>query len=529
MVKKISFIKLIRLWGIIFISSLVGIIISIDIIITYNDFNIRMDTLRTNYIKQQKKDVKREVNRVVEMISCERMQDKNDEHTKRRWLERINYIRFGKNDNGYLFAGSWDGISLAHGDIPELIGKDILDFTDSKGNKTSQLLIATSKIEGGGFVPFWWIKPDTGIESSKITYVEGIPDWEMLIAAGIYDDDIEHDITILHNTLNEQMISKIGVLIIFIIITFCVFIFLFNFLSGKLKKDFNLFISFFKNAALSDKKIDNKFINYIELEQVSEYINQMIQDKSDVQQTISDERLKTERRLEQSRKMESIGTLTSGIAHDFNNILFIIKGNIELLMMTDKNEKFDIIIKASNRAIKLIEQITSFSRHDDVELKDVNIKPIIVESINLSKSSISENTSIISDIKDGNYIVKTDEIKIGQVVLNLITNACHAVEDIEGKILISLKNINIHNGDLIKKNLPKGDYAQLKITDNGCGIDPENLDKIFDPYFTTKDISKGTGLGLSIVYGIIKESKGFINVQSELNIGTTFDIFIPLV
>jgi signal transduction histidine kinase len=227
--------------------------------------------------------------------------------------------------------------------------------------------------------------------------------------------------------------------------------------------------------------------------------------------------------------MESIGTLTSGIAHDFNNILFIIKGNIELLMMTDKNEKFDIIIKASNRAIKLIEQITSFSRHDDVELKDVNIKPIIVESINLSKSSISENTSIISDIKDGNYIVKTDEIKIGQVVLNLITNACHAVEDIEGKILISLKNINIHNGDLIKKNLPKGDYAQLKITDNGCGIDPENLDKIFDPYFTTKDISKGTGLGLSIVYGIIKESKGFINVQSELNIGTTFDIFIPLV
>jgi len=241
---------------------------------------------------------------------------------------------------------------------------------------------------------------------------------------------------------------------------------------------------------------------------------------------------RSNKRLNQVQKMESISTLIGGIAHDFNNILFIISGNIQLLMLDcldEQKENFEAMNIATDRGVNLIKQIGLFTKQSSEKLQNIDITSLIKENIDLSRSSIPKNIDIISDIEDAKHIVKADQSKIGRIALNLITNAFHAVEETNGKITITLRNVNIQNGDLIKFNLPHGNYVQLIVTDNGYGIPPDIVDRIFDPYFTTKEKEKGTGLGLSIVYGIVKEAGGFVNVYSEVDRGTTFNIYIPSV
>jgi len=440
MSKKTGFIKLIRLWGVVFLMALAGVIVGIDLFTTYHDFNIRMDNMRTDYVEQQKKASKREVERVVTMINNERTQsealakkeiksrvleacsiaqniyeqnkalksdaeiqkmivdaltpirfndakgfyfihslsgenildptypsgegqniinlqdsrgeyvvkkelkllsekeegfligywpkpdrdptkdfkkiafvkifkpynwsigtglyvDDIEEQIKATWMERINHIHFGKNLVGYLFAVDWRGKSLAHGTQPDLIGNNGWEYKDSRGNKTTQLLIAASKKKDGGYTSFWWRKPDTGKESSKIAYAKAVPEWELFVGSGVYTDDIEQNITTLRAALNAQTKTKILIFIIIVAIAFTLFFILFNLLSNRLRKDFNLFVSCFDKAAFSDKKIDRETVHFVELDQLAEYANKMLQDKINAQQDLWDEREQSEKKI----------------------------------------------------------------------------------------------------------------------------------------------------------------------------------------------------------------------------------------
>jgi len=297
--KKIGFIKLIRLWGIVFLTALAGVIVGIDLVTTYHDQNIRVDNMRKDYVEKQKQKAKREVERVVNMMNYERTQNEaligtelyvNVEQLQAVWMERINNIRFDKNLVGYLFVDDWNGKSLAHGAQPDLINTEMWEYEDSRGNKTTQLLVAASKKEDGGFASFWWRKPDTGEERPKIVYAKGIPEWELFVGSGVYIDDIERDITILKAALNAQTKAKILIFIIIVAIAFALFFILFNLLSNRLRKDLNLFISFFDQAAFSDKKIDRESVQFVELDQLAEYANKMLQDKIIAQQDLMDER-----------------------------------------------------------------------------------------------------------------------------------------------------------------------------------------------------------------------------------------------
>ena len=290
--KKIGFIKLIQLWGIVFLTALVSVIVGIDLVTTYYYSNIRMNTLRTDLIEQQKQMSKREVERVVGMMNYDRMQNDalkgtksyvNVEKLQAEWMERINNIRFGKNLVGYLFVDDWKGKSLAHGAQPDLINTEMWEYEDSRGNKTTQLLIAASKKKDGGFANFWWRKPDTGEERPKIVYAKGIPEWELFVGSGVYIDDIEQNIAILQEVLDKQTKTKIFISIIIVVIAFALFLIVFNLLSNRLRKDLNLFISFFDQAAFSDKKIDRETVQFVEFDQMAEYANKMLQDKMKVE------------------------------------------------------------------------------------------------------------------------------------------------------------------------------------------------------------------------------------------------------
>ncbi len=247
------------------------------------------------------------------------------------------------------------------------------------------------------------------------------------------------------------------------------------------------------------------------------------------------EKAKLENQLLQAHKMEAIGMLAGGIAHDFNNILSIILGNAELAMddVPEWNlarHNLEEITTASLRARDVVQQLLSFSRQSDQKQRPVNISPIIKDCLKFLKSSIPASIDIHETISDESVIVMADPTHINQVMLNLCTNAAHAMYKNGGVMEVGVSVLEVGKNAAIQDvELNQGQYVKISMSDTGHGIAKEHIDRIFDPYFTTKEVGEGSGIGLSVVYGIVKSYDGAISVDSEYGKGTTFNIFLPVV
>jgi PAS domain S-box-containing protein len=246
------------------------------------------------------------------------------------------------------------------------------------------------------------------------------------------------------------------------------------------------------------------------------------------------EKKELQERLIQAQKMESIGTLAGGIAHDFNNILGAILGYAEMVqgespVGTRTREDIDQVVKASLRAKELVKQILAFSRQTDFEPRELQPALIIEEAVKMLRPSLPTTIDIQQDIDSEVGVILADPIQIHQILTNLTTNAFHAMEETGGTLSISLKNKELTPVNLISEpDVQPGLFVQITVGDSGSGIAPDIKDKIFDPYFTSKETGKGTGMGLSIVHGIVNNCGGFISFQSELGEGSTFQVFLPI-
>ncbi len=245
------------------------------------------------------------------------------------------------------------------------------------------------------------------------------------------------------------------------------------------------------------------------------------------------ERSRLEDQLGRAQKMEAIGTLAGGIAHDFNNILMAIIGFTELALMdagkgTNQEKHLHAVRKAGSRAKDLVKQILTFSRYSEQELRPLQLKTVVNEVMKLIRATLPSTIQIKQDIRSDSTIL-ADPVQVHQVLMNLCTNAGHAMMKDGGILDVSLGDVELDIAFL--KDHPgiiPGRYMKLTVRDTGHGISPEILDRIYDPYFTTKPHGEGTGLGLSVVHGIVKSYKGLIMVMSEPGKGTTFDIFLPV-
>jgi len=245
------------------------------------------------------------------------------------------------------------------------------------------------------------------------------------------------------------------------------------------------------------------------------------------------ERKQFESHLQQAQKMESIGTLAGGIAHDFNNILFPIVGHTEMLLEdvpedSPFREGLNQIYTGALRASELVKQILTFSRQGTDELKLMKIQHIIKEASKLIRSTIPTTIEIKQNINPNCGTIKADPTQIHQIVMNLCTNAYHAMEETGGELKIDLKEVELNVSDLFNPNMKPGVYACLTIADTGLGIDKNLIKNIFDPFFTTKAKGKGTGMGLSVVHGIVIGMNGAIQVYSESGKGTEFHVYLPV-
>ena len=242
------------------------------------------------------------------------------------------------------------------------------------------------------------------------------------------------------------------------------------------------------------------------------------------------EKLRLEKQLKQVSKMEAIGTLAGGIAHDFNNILTPIMGYAEIMRLNfvqgkvERDESIsyiDQILQSSNRAKKLVKQILAFSRSSDVQESAQQIHPVIKEGVKLINATLPSTLQIVQEIDEECGLVTVDPVEIHQLLINLCANAVDALAGKNGIIRIVLRQVD--DQQYQKK------WLELSVSDNGCGIPAELHERIFDPYFTTKEKMHGTGMGLSIVHGIIKRQGGKIRLDSILGKGTTITLSFPVV
>jgi len=248
-----------------------------------------------------------------------------------------------------------------------------------------------------------------------------------------------------------------------------------------------------------------------------------------------DRREATERALTQSEKLKSIGTLSSGIAHDFNNVLQAIAGysriarsRVESNDLGDVIEYLDHIEAARRRATSLVERILSFSRAPDADFRPVLVQQVLKDTMPLLRSTFPSTIRIQSDVDESCPSVRSDATQLSQLLTNLCTNALHAMEDRGGTLSINVKQSTLaESNTTLTGRIPAGDYVELSVGDTGTGIDSAILDRLIDPFFTTKDVGKGTGLGLSIVHGVVSTAQGGLIIDTEPGAGTTVRVLLP--
>jgi nitrogen-specific signal transduction histidine kinase/ActR/RegA family two-component response regulator len=247
-----------------------------------------------------------------------------------------------------------------------------------------------------------------------------------------------------------------------------------------------------------------------------------------------EEKKKLAAQLQQSHKMEAIGTLAGGIAHDFNNILSVILGYTEIAIEDELPEdapakaSLKEVFNAGLRAKDLVKQILVFSRQGESEKKPISLNAIVKETAKLLRATIPTNIEIRKNILLKEGLILADLTQIHQIILNLCTNAAYAMRENGGWLELNLSEVSIGMEDTRELSILRpGIYFKLSVTDTGHGMDQLTREQIFDPFFTTKPKEEGTGLGLSVVHGIVKDHGGHITVESVLGKGTSFNVYLP--
>ncbi len=458
--------------------------------------------------------------------------DDIENRIKSELLETIGRIRFGKNRNGYIFVVSYDGTTLMNDTQRNLIGKNIWDLTDPDGIKVIQEERKAVENPMGDYIFYTWNKPATTKPSPKTSFIRGFKEWQWMVGAGVYLDDVEAVIGAMQETLYRQIKLKIISLLLLIGGIVVIFLFLFSKLSRKLTNDINLFISFFNSAVSANKEIDRKSVQFEELDSIAKNANRMLRDKIQAEE----EKNKLAEQVRRSQKMEAIGLMAGGVAHDLNNILSGIVGYPEVLLYdlpedSGQRTALEAIHESGQRAAAVVADLLTVARgvagtreiHDLNSLvREYHESP---ECVKLKSLYPQITFTLQFDVEKAPILCSSVHVK--KSLMNIVTNAAEAISG-DGNICVSTRKQLVTEAAGADLNLEPGDYFVLGVKDNGPGISAKDLEHIFEPFYTKKTMGRsGTGLGLAVAWNTMEDHNGTISVESN-DQGTYFQLYFPV-
>ncbi len=632
----------------------------------YERFKREKIALTEEYFANQKALIKNETEKVIDYIAFKKSQaanrlkrlrnagvietaqyiDKLNHQIKQEVLDRIETIRFG--DDGYIFAGQWDGLSLSG----PAKGRNMIEVTDANGVKIVRQLIEVAR-SGGGFVSYVMPMFDSNVTFDKLSYTMAIPEWQWYVGAGVNVNRIETVLQAQKAALQQRVRNHFTKIVAILVAILLVILLAAKFVSDRIQKAFDLFTRFFSKAATESVKIESENLPFVEFKTLARAANRMVRQRKKAEAALREserdyrelvestnsiilrmdtagvlifmntyaqkffgyreeeiigknvigtimpemdgdgfdlaamvenisaepesfvstenenirrngervrvtwrnkpiydedgnvseilcvgidvtEKWQLEKRLAQAQKMEAIGTLAGGIAHDFNNILSAIIGYTELSLVEipkDSALKNNLqqVLKAGGRAKALVRQILTFSRQRESEFMPVQVNLIVNETLKLLRASLPATIRMRHYIKT-DLSVLTDPTHIHQVLMNLCTNASYAMRKTGGILEVSLNHVELDE-DFTRQHpdVTPGKFLNLTVKDTGCGMPPDVIERIFDPFYTTKKMGEGTGMGLSVVHGIVRSQGGSIIVESNPGQGSKFSVFLPAV
>ena len=459
--------------------------------------------------------------------------DDIEKQIKTNILLDISRIRFGKE--GYVFVNRFNGDALVSNG--KFIGgtKKLWEVFSKNPEKTKYLYEISRKAAlepEGDYIDYTLVKlSDQTNESPKTSFIYGIPEFQWYVGAGVYLDDVESDIVLMQAELNDQVREKILYFSLIAVVILVGYLFLFRQLSRKLQNDFEVFVSFFKNAAGSSQVINRELVQFNELDQIAGSANSMLQDK------IQAEKDKGElvKKLHVAQKMESIGLMAGGVAHDLNNILSGIVAYPELILQrlekeSDLRKPIEAIQQSGQRAATVVADLLTVAR-GAASIREVhNLNALIEEyehspeykQLRVLHPEITYQYQLAAEYP----AISCSPVHVKKCLMNLVINASEAITGV-GTVAVSTRSRSIRGTAASRLEIEAGEYVVLTVEDTGPGIPNEDLESIFEPFYTKKVMGRsGTGLGLAVVWNTMEDHGGKIVVESS-DKGTCFQLYFP--
>lgn len=441
---------------------------------------------------------------------------------QRQALRTLQETRYANNQ--YFWVHDLSLTMRMHPYSPELIGKSLAGYRDARGRNVFSEINRMLQGSMEGVVTYFWPRPGTDIPEEKMSCFRLYEPWGWVIGSGIYLDDVHNDIAAIKKRVITSIVSA-----------FICAALLSLYLIRRINQPLKQTIEFARRVSCGEP-IDAIVVRpETEGGRVVTVIKSLMTDLQAAYQrhdTLENERRQLEAQLIQAQKMEAIGKLAGGVAHEFNNILQVVFGYVMLLKEETTNPEHQTYLAtvegAIQRAGRLTQGMLAYSRQQIFKLIDCDVDETIFNVLPLLEHTQGEDIRLTVTKAPESIICQMDPFQIQQVLINLVTNARDAIHD-RGEILISTGVVNLDQAFVKQHTMARtGRFAVISVADNGTGVDEAIREKIFEPFYTTKEVGKGTGLGLSIAYGIVSQHNGFMTCDSTVGRGTVFAVYLPV-